>query len=104
MRPFEFVEPGGLDEVLALLAERDPGTHLVAGGTGLVRLGIIPSLSSALLAASVNELVSTHTRARVQMRESSTDELLRDLLAKRRAHPGDGDPRPGRPEHTDLPH
>lgn len=50
-----------------------------AGGTGLVRLGIIPSLSSALLARSVNELVAAHPQARVQMRESSTDELLQEL-------------------------
>lgn len=50
-----------------------------SGGTGLVRLGIIPSLSSALLARSVNELATAHPGARIQMRESSTDELLREL-------------------------
>jgi carbon-monoxide dehydrogenase medium subunit len=44
MRPFEYVEPAVLDEVLGLLAQRDPGTHLVAGGTALVllmKLGLV---------------------------------------------------------------
>jgi carbon-monoxide dehydrogenase medium subunit len=44
MRPFDFVEPSDLDSVLALIAERDPGTQLVAGGTALfllMKLGLV---------------------------------------------------------------
>lgn len=84
MRPTEHGEAlrRHVQVLMADVANMYADVHLLAaGGTGLVRLGIIPSLSSALLAASVNELVATHPSARIQMRESSTDELLRDLLA-----------------------
>lgn len=68
--------------VMADVANMYADVHfLAAGATGLLRLGIVPSLSSALLAASINKLVSTHPGVRVEMRESSTDELLHDLHA-----------------------
>ena len=38
MRPFEYVEPETLDEVLTLLAEGAEDTHVMAGGTSLVIL------------------------------------------------------------------
>jgi DNA-binding transcriptional LysR family regulator len=68
--------------VMADVANMYADVHLfAAGGTGLLRLGIIPSLSSELLARSVNELIAADHRARIQMRESSTDELLHLLAA-----------------------
>ena len=69
-----------IDIVMADVANMYADVHLfAAGGTGLLRLGIIPSLSSELLAHCVNELIATDPRARIQMRESSTDELLQQL-------------------------
>ena len=38
MRPFEYLEPETLDEALALVAERDDDTVVMAGGTALVIL------------------------------------------------------------------
>lgn len=71
-----------VDVVMADVGNMYADAHLfAAGGTGLIRLGIIPSLSSALLARSVNALVAAHPRASIQMRESSTDELLEALAA-----------------------
>lgn len=68
--------------VMADVANMYADVHLLAsGGTGLLRLGIIPSLSSDLLARSINELITTHPRARMQMREASADELLQQLAA-----------------------
>lgn len=52
-----------------------------SGGSGLIRLGILPSLSSALLSQSINELVAAHPRARFQLREATTDELLQELAS-----------------------
>lgn len=50
-----------------------------SGGSGLIRLGIIPSLAPRLLAQSINELLAAHPRARFQVREGATDELLNAL-------------------------
>jgi DNA-binding transcriptional LysR family regulator len=49
------------------------------GGSGLIRLGIIPSLSPQLLARSMNKLLATHARGQFQLREGATDELLGQL-------------------------
>jgi DNA-binding transcriptional LysR family regulator len=49
------------------------------GGSGLIRLGIIPSLSSRLLAQSMNKLLEAHPQARFQLREGATDELMDEL-------------------------
>jgi len=71
-----------VDLVMADVGQMYSDVHLFAsGGTGLIRLGIIPSLSSALLARSVNALMAAHPQARVHMRESSSDELLEALAA-----------------------
>lgn len=50
-----------------------------SGGSGLIRLGIIPSLAPRLLAKSMNELLAAHPQARFQLREGATDELLNGL-------------------------
>lgn len=50
-----------------------------SGGSGLVRVGIIPSLSPALLARSINELLVMHPQVRFQLREGATDELVNEL-------------------------
>jgi len=49
------------------------------GGSGLIRLGIIPSLAPRLLAESMNKLLAAHPQARFQLREGATDELLDGL-------------------------
>ena len=54
-----------------------------SGGSGLIRLGILPSLSSALLSQSINELVTAHPRARFELREAPTDELLDELASNK---------------------
>jgi len=51
------------------------------GGGGLIRLGILPSLSSNLLAQSINRLIESHPRAHFSITEGTTDELLRALVA-----------------------
>ena len=38
MTPFTYLEPGTLDEVLALLSRHGDAAKLIAGGTGLVNL------------------------------------------------------------------
>jgi DNA-binding transcriptional LysR family regulator len=48
-------------------------------GNGQIRLGIIPSLSSPLLAKSIDSLLSAYPRARFQLREGATDQLLEEL-------------------------
>lgn len=49
------------------------------GGGGLIRLGIIPSLSHTLLARCVNVLLADLPGARFAITEGTTDELLQGL-------------------------
>lgn len=50
------------------------------GGQGVIRLGIIPSLSTALLANSINELLETHPQVYMQIQEAATNELMHELV------------------------
>jgi DNA-binding transcriptional LysR family regulator len=50
------------------------------GGGGHIRLGILPSLSSALLEKCVNKLLHAYPRAQFSLVEGTTDELLDGLL------------------------
>ncbi|MCJ0765895.1 LysR family transcriptional regulator [Variovorax terrae] len=49
------------------------------GGGGIVRLGILPSLSSALLARCINDFLEDHPRVQFSVHEGTTDELLGQL-------------------------
>jgi DNA-binding transcriptional LysR family regulator len=49
------------------------------GSTGRLRVGIIPSLSSALLAGAVNGLLALRPLVRLELSEGSTDQLLEQL-------------------------
>jgi DNA-binding transcriptional LysR family regulator len=50
------------------------------GGAGTIRLGILPSLSSTLLARCINGFLEDHPRVQFSVHEGTTDELL-DLLS-----------------------
>jgi DNA-binding transcriptional LysR family regulator len=54
--------------------------HFTRGGGGLIRLGILPSLSPALLARCINGLLQAHPGAQFSLVEGTTDELLGGLL------------------------
>lgn len=49
------------------------------GDGGVIRLGIIPSLSSTFLAHCINELLTRHPHAHFSLQEGTTDELMREL-------------------------
>lgn len=49
------------------------------GGTGTLRLGIIPSLSAALLAKSIDELLAKHPQVTFRLHEGATNELMQRL-------------------------
>lgn len=49
------------------------------GGQGVIRLGIIPSLSSVLLAESINKMIDAYPHVYFQVHEATTDELLEQL-------------------------
>ena len=69
-----------IDVVMADVSNLHADLKLFAsGGTGLIRLGIIPSLSAALLATSINKLLAAHPRASFQLKEGTTDELMQEL-------------------------
>lgn len=53
---------------------------LARGETGIVRLGIIPSLSSSLLARAANELLAEHPNVHLQLAEGATNELMSELV------------------------
>ena len=57
--------------------DMDQFTH---GGGGMIRLGIIPSLSSVLLARCINGLLEAHPRARFSVQEGTTDTLMHELV------------------------
>jgi DNA-binding transcriptional LysR family regulator len=57
--------------------------HFTRGGGGHIRLGILPSLSSALLERCINGLLQTFPRAQFSLVEGTTDELLGGLLQNR---------------------
>ncbi|MEN9862512.1 MAG: LysR family transcriptional regulator [Polynucleobacter sp.] len=50
------------------------------GGRGLMRLGILPSLSSTLLSRSINEFLERHPLTQFVIREGTTDELIGQLM------------------------
>lgn len=50
------------------------------GGGGTVRLGIMPSLSSTLLARSINALLLAHPGTRFALQEGTSDGLMQQLL------------------------
>lgn len=54
--------------------------QLTRGGGGLIRLGILPSLSATLLSHCINELLAEHPLTQLSVREGTTDELLGQLL------------------------
>jgi DNA-binding transcriptional LysR family regulator len=51
------------------------------GITGLIRLGVVPSLSPQLLATVIAQTLQTSPGIRFSLREGSTSQLLRDLAA-----------------------
>lgn len=82
MRPTQFgdIVRRHVDVLMADIGQMVSDVGLFAsGGSGLVRLGVIPSLSSALLAQSINALLAAHPRTRLKLSEGSTDELLAQL-------------------------
>lgn len=73
-----------IDVLLADVGHMVSDVKLFAsGGSGLIRLGIIPSLSPALLAQSMNELLASHPQARFQLREEATVELMNELASNK---------------------
>ncbi len=50
------------------------------GSRGLIRLGILPSLSSTLLSQCINELLEKHPLTQFVIREGTTDELIGQLM------------------------
>lgn len=68
------------DVVMADVGNMCADVNLFAsGGRGVVRLGIIPSLSPALLAASINELLTAHPQVHLQLQEAATNDLMQEL-------------------------
>jgi len=50
-----------------------------SGGAGVVRLGIVPSLSAQLLARITDDLLSAHPNVRLELTEGATDRLMEGL-------------------------
>lgn len=63
---------GNMQQELELLAE---------GGTGMIRLGVVPSLSSQLLTDAIAHTLKLKPGIRFTVREGSTSKLLQDLAA-----------------------
>lgn len=58
----------------------DELTLYASGGAGIVRLGIVPSLSTRLLARITDDLLSEHPNVRLELTEGATDRLMEGLL------------------------
>lgn len=54
--------------------------NFTQGGGGVIRLGILPSLSPELLAGAINKLLDAFPGARLELQEGTTDELLSQLI------------------------
>jgi DNA-binding transcriptional LysR family regulator len=65
-----------LADIGQISAELDRFTR---GGGGLIRLGIIPSLSPTLLAHCINELLESHPGSTFATSEGTTDDLMQRL-------------------------
>ena len=64
--------------------------HFTGGGDGLIRLGILPSLSPALLARCINGLLQAHPRAQFSLVEGTTDGFWADCCRTTWTSPSDG--------------
>jgi DNA-binding transcriptional LysR family regulator len=65
-----------LADISNISSELDQFTR---GGGGMIRLGILPSLSSSLLARGINEFLADHPLVQFSVHEGTTDELLSQL-------------------------
>jgi len=67
-----------LADISNLRSEFDLSTH---GISGRIRLGVIPSYSSDLLADCIAETLTASPRIQFEIREASTSQLLKELAA-----------------------